>query len=97
LKKGGGADDEGTGGAAMGVGRLEVGDEADGWAPSVGEREREEGGRWWAGVFKWAGRGIGSRLEKEKERGELGRGVGEEGWAGPAEKGVEVGLLSSMG
>jgi hypothetical protein len=35
-------------------------------------------------VFKWAGRGIGSRLEKEKERGELGRRVGEEGWAEPA-------------
>jgi hypothetical protein len=55
-------DDAGVrdGGAAMGVGRLEVGEEADGWAPSTREREGEEGnGRWWAGVGRKQGRAAG--------------------------------------
>jgi hypothetical protein len=34
--------------------RREVGDEADGWTPSVGEREREEEG--WAGGAVGPGR-----------------------------------------
>jgi hypothetical protein len=44
------------GSAAMGVGRLEVGEEADGWATSARERRREEGsGRWWACVGRKQG------------------------------------------
>jgi hypothetical protein len=34
----------GDGRCGHGVGRLEVGDRADGWAPSVREREKERGG-----------------------------------------------------
>jgi hypothetical protein len=41
------------GGAAMGVGRLEVGEEADGWAPSAREREGERRGTG-AGGPAWA-------------------------------------------
>jgi hypothetical protein len=45
------------GGAAMGVGRLEVGEEADGWAPSARERRGEEGsgagGPAWARKKSW--------------------------------------------
>jgi hypothetical protein len=54
------------GGAAMGVGRLEVGEEADGWAPSAREREGERRGTS-AGGPAWAEnrdgpRGIGLGL-----------------------------------
>jgi hypothetical protein len=53
---------------------LEVGDGPHRWAPPVGGcvREREGRGRWWAGVGRK--RGIGPRLEKEKEGGEDGLG-----------------------
>jgi hypothetical protein len=54
------------GGAAMGVSRLEVGEEADGWAPSARERRRERRGAG-AGGPAWAEnrdgpRGIGLGL-----------------------------------
>jgi hypothetical protein len=44
-----------AGAGKKGGGRLEVDDGTDGWAPSVGGREREEGG--WAG-WGVTGRGI---------------------------------------
>jgi hypothetical protein len=52
-------------GAAMGVGQLKVGEEADGWAPSARERRGEEGSD--AGGPAWAEnrdgpRGIGLGL-----------------------------------
>jgi hypothetical protein len=71
LKKGGGADNAGTGGAAMGVGRLEVGEEADGWAPSARERRGEEG-TGPARRDRWAGRGSWASEEKKGWRKELG-------------------------
>jgi hypothetical protein len=70
-------------GEAEGRGRREVREEADGWAPSVGERERERGGRTGPRGLK----GKAGRAGKKKERGGEKRG-------GPwAERGKERGSV----
>jgi hypothetical protein len=66
----------GKGGAAMGVGRLEVGDGADRWAPSVREREGE---RW--------GMGAGGRRGPKAVRAATGRREGKS-WAAGREGGL---------
>jgi hypothetical protein len=71
----------GTGGAAMGIGRLEVGDAPDRWVPPVGERERERrGGGALAGC---CGPEEGKRAtrEEEKKGGGPGKSMGRR-WVG---------------
>jgi hypothetical protein len=59
----------------------EVGEDADGWVPPVGERKREERERW-AGGGCWAGKGDGSGACSD-----AGRKIEEWKGGGPREKG----------
>jgi hypothetical protein len=67
-----------------GVGRLEVGETPDRWAPPVGDRVREREG--WSGPADKMGQrsimGLGGKERKRVDRGEKEKR--REGWAGPA-------------